>query len=224
MKNNTISHLNLASSSSIINWNNIIKKEARSITNDAYLGSIQGLYEPFIIVEEKGALNQKKYFIPKDLLVGYDDIAAYFRTEGINSVIITKKEDQEEEALRQNNSTNVIVFDKTSLPVKKAKETAIELNNEVFHPVAKVTAIAAGRIITLLEYAMKFTNSFGLTLKKLVANKQHYGELLSAFGRNLISILKNHSVQDNLTYPYNFLAIKQLITYFRQYVKSKLTE
>jgi hypothetical protein len=71
---------------------------------------------------------------------------------------------------------------------------------------------------------MKFTNSFGLTLKKLVANKQHYGELLSAFGRNLISILKNHSVQDNLTYPYNFLAIKQLITYFRQYVRSKLTE
>jgi hypothetical protein len=52
MKNNTISHLNLASSSSIINWNNIIKKEARSITNDAYLGSIQGLYEPFIIVED----------------------------------------------------------------------------------------------------------------------------------------------------------------------------
>jgi hypothetical protein len=43
------------------------------------------------------------------LLVGYDDIAAYFRTEGINSVIITKKEDQEKEALRKDNSTNVIV-------------------------------------------------------------------------------------------------------------------
>jgi hypothetical protein len=63
------SHLNL-SSSSIINWNNIIKKEARSITDDMYLGSIQGLYEPFIVVEEKGVLNQKRYFIPKDLLKG----------------------------------------------------------------------------------------------------------------------------------------------------------
>jgi hypothetical protein len=41
------------------------------------------------------------------LLVGYDDIAAYFITEGINSIIITKKEDQEEEALRKNNSTNI---------------------------------------------------------------------------------------------------------------------
>ena len=192
MKNNTISHLNLASSSSIINWNNIIK-EARSITNDAYLGSIQGLYEPFIIVEEKGALNQKRYFIPKNLLVGYDDIAAYFRTEGINSVIITKKEDQEEEALRQNNSTNVIVFDKTSLPVKKAKETAIELNNEVFHPVAKVTAIAAGRIINLLEYAMKFTNSLGLTvLAKIKGITTSKGELKGIHKRLLKLVVKEN--------------------------------
>jgi hypothetical protein len=195
MKSNTISHLNLASSSSIINWNNIIKKEARSTTNDVYLGSIQGLYEPFIVVKEKGVLNQRKYFIPKDLLVGYDDIAVYFRTEGINSVIMTKKEEgeeQEEEILRKNNSSLIVVFFNGArlVPFKKAKERAIKLNKELFHPVAKVTAIAAGRIINLLEYAMKFTNSFGLILKKLVANKQHYGELLSVVGRNLISVLK----------------------------------
>jgi hypothetical protein len=59
----------------------------------------------------------------------------YFRTEGINSIIITEKEDQEKEELgKNNNSTNVIVFDITSLPVKKAKETAIKLT-EVLHPV-----------------------------------------------------------------------------------------
>ena len=127
MKNNTISHLNLASSSSsIINWNNIIKKEARSTTDDTYLGSIQGLYEPFIIVEEKGVLNQKKYFIPKDLLEGYDDIAVYFRTEGIDRIIMTKKEEgqEQEEILRKNNSSMIFVFNTTRLAVEKAKETA----------------------------------------------------------------------------------------------------
>src|SRR2546423_3293570 len=131
------SHHNPSSSSSIINWNNIIKKEARSITNNIYLGSIQGLYEPFIVVEKKGVLNQKRYFIPKDLLKEYDDIAVYFRTEGISTIIITEKRDQEEEALRKNNSTNVIVFDKTSLPLKKAKETAVDLKG-VLHTVGKV--------------------------------------------------------------------------------------
>ena len=238
------SHLNL-SSSIIINWNNLIKKEARSTTDDTYLGSIQGLYEPFIVVEEKGVLNQKRYFIPKDLLKGYDDIAVYFRTEGINSIIITKKEDQEEEALRKDNSTNVIVFDKTSLPVKKAKETATDLK-EVLHPVGKVVAIAvAGRIINLLDYALKFPNSFGLTviselkrsmtskeelrgihkrlLIKLVVDKQYYGKLLTVFRRNLSNIL-NYSVQRNLANPYNFLAIKHLISLLHLYVKSKLTE
>ncbi len=91
-----------STSGRIINWNNIIKKEARSITNDVYLGSIQGLYEPFIVVEEKGVLNEKRYFIPKDLLEGYDDIAVYFRIEGINSIIITRKEEeQQEEILRK---------------------------------------------------------------------------------------------------------------------------
>jgi hypothetical protein len=240
------SHLNLSSSSNIINWNNIIKKEARSITNNIYIGSIQGLYEPFIVVEKQGILNQKRYFIPKDLLKEYDDVAVYFRTEGISTIIITEKRDQEEEALRKNNSTNVIVFDKTSLPLKKAKETAIDLKG-VLHTVGKVVAVAvAERIINLLDYAMKFTNEFGLTstleakqsmtskeelkaihkrlLKKLVVNKQcYYGELVTIFRINLSNLLKNYSVQGNLAHLYNFPAIKHLISLFHLYVKSKPT-
>jgi NADPH:quinone reductase-like Zn-dependent oxidoreductase len=176
------------------------------------------------------------------LLKEYDDIAVYFRTEGISTIIITEKRDQEEEALRKNNSTNVIVFDKTSLPLKKAKETAIDLKG-VLHTVGKVVA---ERIINLLGYAMKFTNSFGLTsnseakqsmtskeelkaihkrlLKKLGVNKQYYyGELLTVFRLNLSNLLKNYSVQGNLAHLYNFLAIKHLISLFHLYVKSKLT-
>lgn len=179
------SHLNLSSNSNIINWNNIIKKEARSITNNIYIGSIQGLYEPFIVVEKKGVLNQKRYFIPKDLLKEYDDIAVYFRTEGISTIIITEKRDQEEEALRKNNSTNVIVFDKTSLPLKKAKETAIDIKG-VLHTVGKVVAVAvAERIINLLDYAMKFTNEFGLT--STLAHLHHEYTSVKIKARNSIS-------------------------------------
>jgi hypothetical protein len=196
MKSNTISHLNLGSST-IINWNNIIKKEARSITNDVYLGSIQGLCEPFIVVEEKGVLNQKRHFIPKDLLEGYDDIAVYFRTEGINSIIITEKEeDQEKEELRKNNnSTNIIVFDRTSLPVKKAKETAIELK-EVLHP---VIIAAEERIINVLEYAMKFTKSFKLTvLAKIKGITTSKGEELKGIYKRLLKLVVKELLKDFL--------------------------
>jgi hypothetical protein len=196
MKSNTIRHLNLGSST-IINWNNIIKKEARSITNDVYLGSIQGLCEPFIVVEAKGVLNQKRHFIPKDLLEGYDDIAVYFRTEGINSIIITEKEeDQEKEELgKNNNSTNVIVFDITSLPVKKAKETAIELK-EVLHP---VVIAAEERIRNVLEYAMKFTKSFGLNvLAKIKGITTAKGEELKGISKRLLKLVVKELLKDFL--------------------------
>jgi hypothetical protein len=60
-----------------INWNNIIKKEVRGI-NDTYLGKVQGISEPFIITE-KGNIIKEKFYIPKNLLEGYDDIIVYCR-------------------------------------------------------------------------------------------------------------------------------------------------
>jgi hypothetical protein len=60
-----------------INWNNIIKKEVRGI-NDTYLGKVQGISEPFIITE-KGNIIKEKFYIPKNLLGGYDDIVVYCR-------------------------------------------------------------------------------------------------------------------------------------------------
>ena len=63
--------------SGTINWNNIIKKEVRGI-NDTYLGKVQGISEPFIITE-KGNIIKEKFYIPKNLLDGYDDIIVYCR-------------------------------------------------------------------------------------------------------------------------------------------------
>ena len=49
-----------------INWNEVIKQEARGI-GDVYLGKVQGLSEPDIVIE-RGTLNKEKFYIPNLLL------------------------------------------------------------------------------------------------------------------------------------------------------------
>ena len=50
-----------------INWNNIVGQEARSIDDNADLGKVQGLFEPFIVTE-RGTINKEKFYIPKSLI------------------------------------------------------------------------------------------------------------------------------------------------------------
>src|SRR5919199_3153820 len=60
-----------------INWNNIVGQEARSIDDNADLGKIQGLFEPFIVTE-RGTINKEKFYIPKSLIKRYTDEILYF--------------------------------------------------------------------------------------------------------------------------------------------------
>ena len=60
----------------VINWNNIVGQEARSIDN-ADLGKIQGLFEPFIVTE-RGTINKERFYIPKSLIIRYSDEMLYF--------------------------------------------------------------------------------------------------------------------------------------------------
>jgi hypothetical protein len=50
--------------SSKIEWNDVIRKEARGI-NDEDLGEVQEVSNGFIVVQ-KGIINKEKFFIPKD--------------------------------------------------------------------------------------------------------------------------------------------------------------
>jgi hypothetical protein len=59
-----------------INWNNIVGQEARSIDN-AGLGKIQGLFEPFIVTE-RGTINKEKFYIPKSLIIRYNEEVLHF--------------------------------------------------------------------------------------------------------------------------------------------------
>ena len=58
-------------SNTAINWNDVIKHDIRSI-DDADLGKVQGLYEPFIVTE-KGTINKEKFYIPKYLFEKYTE-------------------------------------------------------------------------------------------------------------------------------------------------------
>jgi hypothetical protein len=57
---------------STINWDDVIKKEARGL-NNADLGRVHGLSEPFVVTH-RGTLNKEKFYIPKSLVEGYDGI------------------------------------------------------------------------------------------------------------------------------------------------------
>src|SRR5918911_3971092 len=70
--NNTDSNNNI-----VINWNAIIGQEARSIDDNADLGKIQGLFEPFIVTV-RGTINKEKFYIPKSLIKRYTDEILFF--------------------------------------------------------------------------------------------------------------------------------------------------
>ena len=61
---------------STINWDDVIKKEARGL-NNADLGRVHGLSEPFVFTQ-RGTLNKEKFYIPKSLVEGYDGVTLHF--------------------------------------------------------------------------------------------------------------------------------------------------
>ena len=58
------------SSSSAIDWSDVIKKEARG-TNDEDLGEVQEVGEKYILVK-RGLINKDKFYIPKDMVESYE--------------------------------------------------------------------------------------------------------------------------------------------------------
>jgi uncharacterized protein (TIGR02271 family) len=53
-----------------IDWNDILKKEVKGINNED-LGEVQEVTQDYVLVE-KGVINKEKFYIPRDLAVGYN--------------------------------------------------------------------------------------------------------------------------------------------------------
>lgn len=59
-----------------IDWNDILKKEAEGINNED-LGEVQEVTQDYVLVE-KGVINREKFYIPRDLAVGYNGTTLIF--------------------------------------------------------------------------------------------------------------------------------------------------
>src|SRR5688572_31555083 len=64
-------------SSNNIEWNNVIKKEARGI-DDEDLGEVQEVRGNYVLVQ-KGMIDKEKFYIPKDQAESYDGDVLRFR-------------------------------------------------------------------------------------------------------------------------------------------------
>ena len=60
-----------------INWDEVIKKEARG-KNDEDLGEVQEIGDEYVLTQ-KGMVSKEKFYIPKYLVEGYDGDKLYFR-------------------------------------------------------------------------------------------------------------------------------------------------
>jgi uncharacterized protein (TIGR02271 family) len=60
----------MSSSSSTIDWSDVIKKEARG-SNDEDLGEVQEVGQDYVLVQ-RGMINKDKFYIPKDVVESYD--------------------------------------------------------------------------------------------------------------------------------------------------------
>jgi uncharacterized protein (TIGR02271 family) len=59
-----------------IDWNDIVKKEARGINNED-LGEVQEVTEDYVLVE-KGVINKERFYILRDIAVGYNGTILIF--------------------------------------------------------------------------------------------------------------------------------------------------
>jgi uncharacterized protein (TIGR02271 family) len=66
-----------SSTSNNIDWSDVTKKEARG-SNDEDLGEVQEVGQNYVLVQ-RGMLNKKKFYIPRDLAESYDGTVLRFK-------------------------------------------------------------------------------------------------------------------------------------------------
>lgn len=112
----------------ILNWNEIIKKEARSL-DDANLGKVQEINETSFIIE-KGTKNREKFYIPRSIPHAYngsvillditeDEAKKKFMTD---TSMPTSSTEESKALSREKNGETVIPLTEERLEVSK-KET-----------------------------------------------------------------------------------------------------
>ena len=138
-------------SSNNIDWNDVIKKEARGI-NDEDLGKVQDIQGNYVIVK-RGLINKEQFYFPKDEAESYNGNVLRFRfseqdlgqyqdepssSEGMQEQETNQQEtetDDEniqltEERLDVSKESQEYQATITKKPVKETKTVEVELNRE----------------------------------------------------------------------------------------------
>jgi len=143
----------------ILNWNEIIKKEARSL-DDANLGKVQEINETSIIIE-KGTKNKDKFYIPRSIPHAYNG----------SVILLDITEDEAKKQFMTDTSMPTPSTEESkALPSEENGETIIPLTEERLKVSKKETMQEA----TLIKESVKETKTVEvqLTHEELIIEKR----------------------------------------------------
>ena len=93
-------------SSGSIDWKDVIKKEARGI-NDEDFGEVQEVKDNYVLIQ-KGIINKKKFYIPKDQAESYDGDVLKFK---FSEQELSKYQDEQSSAIIDAKSNSDINYE-----------------------------------------------------------------------------------------------------------------
>ncbi len=127
----------MSSSSSSIDWSDVIKKEARGSGNED-LGEVQEVGQDYVLVQ-RGMINKDKFYIPKDMVESYDgDVLRFSISE----------EDAKSRFLGDSPPTTTTKAENEGLTAaRKAEETVIPVTGETID----ATTIDSTREATVIK-------------------------------------------------------------------------
>jgi uncharacterized protein (TIGR02271 family) len=143
----------------ILNWNEIIKKEARSL-DDANLGKVQEINETSFIIE-KGTKNREKFYIPRSIPHAYNG----------SVILLDITEDEAKKKFMTDTSMPTSSTEESkALPREENGETIIPLTEERLDVSKKETMEEA----TLIKESVKKTKTVEvqLTHEELIIEKR----------------------------------------------------
>lgn len=142
----------------VIDWNDVIKKEARGI-NDADLGEVQEVDEDYIITE-RGTINKEKFYLPKSIPHGFNGHVLLFN--------ITEKEAKEK--YLRNKSPQSPSIDESDISTAHGYENRIQVIEERLD-ISKKETVREARI---LKKPLKDTKTMDmeLTHEELIIEKR----------------------------------------------------
>ena len=102
--------------SSTIDWNDVIKKEARG-SNDENFGEVQDVSNGYVFVQ-KGILNKEKFFIPQEKVESYDGDILRFSISSAEAASMYQEEESPASPQNMANQTaNSAGNDEVTVPI-----------------------------------------------------------------------------------------------------------